>query len=829
MKNTLRHKGRITAVLGSTNTGKTYLAIDRMLGHASGMIGFPLRLLARENYDKIVRIRGAAAVALMTGEEKIIPPGARYFVCTTESMPLDRLVSFLAIDEIQLCNDPERGHIFTDRLLHARGLEETMFLGAETIRPLLRTLVPGIEFVSRPRFSRLVYAGAHKLTRLPARSAIVAFSAADVYTIAELIRRQSGGAAVVLGALSPRTRNAQIDLYQAGEVDYIVATDAIGMGLNMAIDHVAFAALRKFDGRIPRDLTASEVAQIAGRAGRHMNDGTFGVTSDLRGMPQDIITSVEDHTFPPLRSLFWRNSELRFTSIDALLGSLKSPPDRPGLVRAREASDQSALSLLAREPGIAELASSTERLRLLWDVCQIPDFRKNLTEGHGRLLATIFRHLCHAPGHIPDDWLDEQIRRLDRTDGNIDTIMGRIAGIRIWTYIAYHGTWISDAVHWQERTRAVEDRLSDILHERLSQRFIDRRTAVLLRRLQDKETLTSSLDENGGVMVEGHFVGRLHGFDFLADTAESTRGTRAVLAAAGRALRQEIHSRVIRLARSDDSSFFLDASGILFWNEAPAASLIPGADPLHPLAEPVASELLDGALRDTMRDKLNVWLAAYIRRVLSPVTEWSETLDMPGAVRAILYRLSEGMGSFPRYGADAMLAALRHEERTILARLGVRLGQESVFVPALLKPSAQRLRIILWAVHAGLRPIPAPPSPGVVSLPIDPSLAQDYYEVAGYRRMGEQAVRLDILERWKADVRRMARNGPFPISRHWPSLLATDTASVTTMLVDAGYIQKDGLFHSPPKRARKPSRPPNRHRPVDPTHPFAKLHSLKSS
>jgi ATP-dependent RNA helicase SUPV3L1/SUV3 len=476
---------RVTAVLGPTNTGKTFLAVDRMLGHSSGMIGFPLRLLARENYDRIVRLKGARAVALVTGEEKIAPPTARYFVCTVESMPLNRPVAFLAIDEVQLAADPERGHIFTDRLLHARGIEETMFLGSDTIRPLLRRLVPDATFESRPRFSTLTYTGPKKLNRLPRRSAVVAFSAGDVYAMAELIRRQRGGAAVVLGALSPRTRNAQVAMYQAGEVDYLVATDAIGMGLNMDVDHVAFAELAKFDGRRPRRLTAPEIAQIAGRAGRHMNNGSFGTTAEAGEIPPEMVEAVENHRFQPLASLYWRNRDLSFRSVEALLRDLDArPPDR-ALIRMREADDHLALAALARDPEILRMAQGPAAVRLLWEVCQIPDFRKILTEAHTRLLGHVFRHLMQPAAVLPETWVARQVERLNDDQGDIDTLTQRIAHVRTWTYIAHRGDWLTNSGEWQERARAIEDKLSDALHQRLTQRFVDRRQAALQRRLKE--------------------------------------------------------------------------------------------------------------------------------------------------------------------------------------------------------------------------------------------------------------------------------------------------------------------------------------------------------
>ena len=498
---TSRDRSRIVAVLGPTNTGKTHLAMERMLGHASGMIGFPLRLLARENYDRAVRVKGRRHVALITGEEKIVPAHARYFLCTVESMPVDRRVAFLGVDEIQMCADADRGHVFTDALLSARGEDETMFMGAETIRPLLRRLVPEAEFLSRPRFSTLTYSGQRKITRLPPRSAAVAFSAADVYAIAEVVRRQRGGTAVVLGALSPRTRNAQVAMYQAGDVDYLVATDAIGMGLNMDIDHVAFAATRKFDGQRVRELTPAELAQIAGRAGRHMNAGTFGTTADVGPLDQETVDAIENHRFPPLAALFWRNAHLRFTSLDALRRSLAVPPEMPGLVRAREADDEAALAALSADADIARLATGADAVRLLWEVCRIPDFGNLMSDAHTRLMGRIYRHLMGPAGRLPTDWVADQVVRIERTDGDIETLVQRIANVRTWTYVSYRGDWLADAGHWQERTRAVEDRLSDALHERLTQRFVDRRSAILVSRLMESQTLTAAVDGDGEVSV----------------------------------------------------------------------------------------------------------------------------------------------------------------------------------------------------------------------------------------------------------------------------------------------------------------------------------------
>src|SRR6201981_601400 len=577
---------RLVAVLGPTNTGKTHLAIERMLGHRSGMIGFPLRLLARDNYDRIVKLRGARPVALITGEEKISPPSASYFVCTVESMPLDRPVDFLAVDEIQLCADPERGHVFTARLLHARGLQETMFLGADTIKPLMRRLVPGIEYVSRPRFSTLSSTGYKKVTRLPPRSAVVAFAMSDVFSLAELVRRQRGGTAVVMGALSPRARNAQVGMFQAGEVDYLVATDAIGMGLNMDLDHVAFARIGKFDGRGPRRLPAAELAQIAGRAGRHMNDGTFGTTAEQGTLDAEVVEAIETHSFEPLTRLNWRNNRLQFGSISALLKSLDERPSKPGLVQAREADDPRALQALARNPDIGELATHPGAVRLLWKVCQIPDFRKVMSESHTRLLAHCFLHLAGPEERLPIAWIAGQMANLDRTDGDIDTLMARIAHVRTWTYITHRSDWVEDAAAWQERARAIEDRLSDALHESITQRFVDRRSAFLVRQLASEGELIAAVSKAGEVLVEGAHVGRLEGLRFVPDSVDGV-DARMLVAAASRVLRAEVSARARLLSADTDDAFEISDNGELCWRGESVGRMAAGARLLAPRAEPI--------------------------------------------------------------------------------------------------------------------------------------------------------------------------------------------------------------------------------------------------
>jgi ATP-dependent RNA helicase SUPV3L1/SUV3 len=821
---------RVLAVLGPTNTGKTHLAIERMLGHGTGMIGFPLRLLARENYDRIVGLKGSRAVALITGEEKIVPPNPAYFVCTVESMPLDRAVDFLAVDEIQLCGDRERGHVFTDRLLHARGLAETMFLGADTIRGLVRRLVPEAEFVSRPRFSTLRYLGAKKVTRLPPRSAVVAFAIADVFELAELIRRQRGGTAVVMGALSPRARNAQIGLFQSGEVDYLVATDAIGMGLNMDLDHVAFARIVKFDGRAPRRLSAAEIAQIAGRAGRHMSDGTFGTTDELDELELEIVEAVENHRFNPLERLYWRNAKLDFRSARLLLQSLEARPVTRGLALAPEADDHLALRALVRMQDIEGSADTPARVRLLWEVCQIPDFRKVMSETHARLLARIYRHLVGPEALLPADWVASQVAQLDRSDGDIDTLMGRIAHIRTWTYVAHRPEWLAQAAHWQERARAIEDKLSDALHDRITQRFVDRRSAFLLRRLESSRELLASVSRAGEVKVEGHYVGRLDGFRFVPDAGADLAERRTLFAAANRVLRGEIAARARELAEAQDAEFELGADGRIAWRGGAVGRLLPGESALSPRAEPLPSDFLEGHLRDGVRLRLAAFLGSALERAL-PALYRAKNAELSGPARGLVYQLAEALGSLPAREVAALTASLQGADRTALARLGVRLGVESVYLEPALKPKAAWVRALLWSARHGAS---SPRTPETSAAPRDPNVAPAAYEAMGFRILGPRVLRVDRLERLAAAIRRLARQGPFAATPELAQIAGAPPADLRAMLADLGYraIESETglMFHARrhgksalAKKQRRFARPHKAQ--ID--SPFAKLKELR--
>ncbi len=783
---------RVKAVLGPTNTGKTHLAIERLLAHASGIIGFPLRLLARENYDRMVAQKGARHVALITGEEKIVPPEARWFACTVEAMPLDRTAEFVAVDEIQLCADPDRGHVFTDRLLHARGLVETMFLGAETIRPLLTRLVPQAHVETRPRLSQLEFAGPAKLTKLPPRTAVVAFSADEVYAIAELIRRRRGGCAVVMGRLSPRTRNAQVALYQEKEVDFLVATDAIGMGLNMDVDHVAFARLSKHDGNRPRRLTAAEIAQIAGRAGRGMRDGSFGTTASCQPMPDELAVAVEAHSFDKLEQLCWRNGALDFSHIDALLANLMAPPPRPGLVKGNDAADLETLAALAREPEIRALAQGRRRVRLLWDACQIPDFRKLADETHARLCARVFCHIARD-ATLPTDWLAAQIAGVERTDGDLDTLMQRLAGIRIWSYIAARPDWVRDAVHWQGRARAVEDKLSDALHERLTARFVDRRATQLLRRLdaEDGQALLSAVTRRGEVVVEGHQVGHVAGFGFLPDPLAVGDAKKLVWRAARRALREEMPRRVAHAEAAPDSAFAWtvgDGTGgpetagqHIAWDGVAIARLRPGSTRLRPRVEILDSEFLDGAQRERLRVRLQAYVEARLQADLAPLfAALAHAAALPEA-RGRLHRLGEGLGVVAETEAEPLAPALRAR----LKLIGVRAGRFALFLPALLKPRPAAMRARLWALHHGLA-LPALPAPGLVSLPPQ-DWPPGFAATAGWLEAGPVLLRLDVAERVAGDLAWAARHGATPLPAGLAGRFAIKAELVPAVLRGLGF------------------------------------------
>jgi ATP-dependent RNA helicase SUPV3L1/SUV3 len=749
----LRARGAgVTAVLGPTNTGKTHLAIERMLAHSSGMIGLPLRLLAREVYNKCIDRVGPEAVALITGEEKIKPPNPRFWVSTVEAMPRELDVAFLAIDEIQLAADMDRGHVFTDRVLNARAREETLVLGAATMRPMVEKLLPGAHIVSRPRLSMLTYAGEKKLTRLPRRSAIVAFSAEEVYAIAELIRRQQGGAAVVLGALSPRTRNAQVALYQSGDVDYLVATDAIGMGLNLDVDHVAFASDRKFDGYQFRKLNPAELAQIAGRAGRATRDGTFGTTGRCDPFEPELVQALESHVFEPVRMLQWRNSALDFSSLGALQASLATTPTEPGLTRAPTAEDILVLEHAARDEEVRNLAQKPADIARLWDTCQVPDYRKIAPATHAELVVTLYGFL-RREGNIPIDWFARQVAEADRSDGDIDTLSNRIAHVRTWTFIANRPDWLADPEHWQGVTRAVEDRLSDALHERLAERFVDRRTSLLMRRLRENTMLETEIGKTGEVTVEGHVIGRLDGFLFAPEAADAGSDAKALNAAAQKALAGEIEARATKLSQAANDQIVLAADGAVRWTGDLVGKLTPGDDTLRPRLRILADEHLTGPARDMVQTRLDLWLKTQIEKLLAPLFSLAAADDITGMARGVAFQLVEALGVLERQKVADEVKGLDQPARATLRKYGVRFGAYHIYLPVLLKPAPRALATQLWALKneapdaKGVAELLHLAASGRTSIPVDAETPKPLYRTAGYRVCGERAVRVDILER----------------------------------------------------------------------------------
>ncbi len=807
---------RLVAMLGPTNTGKTHYAIERMCGHSSGLMGFPLRLLAREVYDRVVAIKGKDAVALLTGEEKILPSAARYFLCTAESMPTRdslrigggnaglRDFAFVALDEAQLAADQERGHVFTDRLLHARGREETLILGSETLRPMLRALTPNAEIIGRPRFSTLTYAGPRKLSRLPKRSVVVAFSAEEVYAVAEMLRRLRGGAAVVMGALSPRTRNAQVQMYQAGEVDYLVATDAVGMGLNMDVTHVAFASLRKFDGKRSRRLSIPEMAQIAGRAGRHQRDGTFGTLgadgSSASFDPEEAM-AIEGHHFKPLDHLYWRDGSPDYASVERLIGSLEAKPDHPVLRAAPEAIDLAVLKRLAAEPEVARRGRGHVMTERLWAACGLPDFRKTGVEHHSRLVGRIFQHLSEGDRHIPAQWFADEIARLDTVQGDVETIADRIAAARTWAYIAHRADWLAEPAHWAERTRNLEEKLSDALHERLTQRFVDRRTSVLLRDLDKRgaELLPVAIAEDGQVSVSDEPIGHLSGFRFVADAAARHADMKRLMAAAERRLGVELGRRAKALVTDPDDGFTL-ATDIgrpvaIFWRGDVVARLGKGRALTEPrLTLHRSLDTLTVSDRDLVTERLEQWLRTAIARQLAPLAALSAAArdkTTPALLRGLFAPVAEAGGIVARDCLSAALAELSREQRRAAAHLGLKIGTLDVFVPALLKPEPMRWRLALIAVRADAT-MPPVPVPGSVMLDRPNAPLRAAAVRAGFRDLGEQMLRVDLIERLARHAHD-ARNGHrrFVPDPSLSTSLGLKPPAVARLMRTLGFARRD--------------------------------------
>lgn len=795
--------GRVVAVLGPTNTGKTHYAIEQMLSHHTGCIGFPLRLLARENYDRVCQEKGRAYVALVTGEEKIIPPHARYYLCTVESMPVDQEFEFLGVDEIQLCADPDRGHIFTDRLLRARGTQTTMFMGSDTIQTILTGLVPHVDVITRPRLSNLEYTGFKKLTRLNKRTAVVAFSIDDVYAIADLVRRQRGGTAVVLGALSPRTRNAQVEMYQSGEVDFMVATDAIGMGLNMDIRHVALAATRKFDGERARNLTRAELAQIAGRAGRYKKDGTFGVTGNVKGLDPDVVEAIERHQFDSLQHIYWRNNDLDYATPLSLRRSLERSSGKSVLQKGRPSDDYVTLSQMIERDDVMAMAQGVDAVRLLWDVCQIPDFRKTLTETHQDLVAEIYKHLRDSDTPVlPDDWMEEHIKRLDSTEGEVDTLMTRISHVRTWTYVTHRADWVQDPDHWRGRTLSIEDKLSEALHHALTKRFVDKRSAVLLGKMEEGAPLLAGIKKDGEVVVEGQRVGQIIGFRFKPDETSGREEFKAIMSAARQALKPEIGQRLAMVLKADDKQFKLSDDGHILW-QADATNPMPGEPVgkiskgdllLKPRAQAIDTNLLDGQDKAAITEKLQDWLDRHIHFALEPLFRLTGGDDLTAQARGIAFQLQEALGILPRADLEELIAGLDEEGRKALRARKVRMGPLLVFLPELNKPAAVRLRAILLTLFQG-KELPAElPKDGIVSFSVaDKNIDAGYYRSIGYPVYGPRSIRVDMLDRVVCAVYDGAKEGKFQAEHKMAEWLGSNILDLYAVLEAMGHK----MIHDP--------------------------------
>ncbi len=813
----------ITAVLGPTNTGKTYLAIERMCAHSSGAIGFPLRLLAREVYDRVRTIKGDHQVALLTGEERIVPPQSRWFLATMESLPMHRDLAFMGIDEAQLGADRERGHIFTDRMLHARGREETMIMGAETLRPMVSALIPDADIVTRPRFSTLSYAGPKKLSRLPPRSAIVAFSVEEVYAVAEMLRRFRGGAAVVMGALSPHTRNKQVEMFQNGEVDYLVATDAIGMGLNMDVNHIAFASLRKFDGQKQRRLSVSELAQIAGRAGRHQRDGTFGtLTGDRSGntLTDEETEAIENHRFPPISRLYWREAEPRYADLETLLADLDKKPHRPELMAAPEAVDLAVLRRLAGDAAIAEQVRGKKLVERFWAVCSLPDFRKLGADHHARFVGQLWQDLSKGNGHLPHSFIARNIAELDNIQGDVNVLAGRIAAIRTWAYIAQRPDWLADPSEMAGRASAVEQKLSDALHNGLAQRFVDRRTTVLMRQLgKDASLLPVTLDENNEVKVDDETIGTLQGFEFVVDASAKLADHKILLSAAEKYLGTLLTARAETLCADDASHFTLATNPagrvVVTWNGDAVAVTEKGASVLAPRFIPDPSlKLLPGAVRDKVMARIDMLMAEKISKALEPLHKLdvlAKDENFAPAARALYVQLIERGGVIPRFPVQPLLAGMDPETRQAVRTNGVFVGSFSVYMPAMIKPAAQQIYAQLEALYRGK---PVPDTSATASFaPVVPAPA-DGMPPPAYLAYPTQWVRADMAEKLvrAAHLLRGDSNKTFALDEALAISMGLEQDNFHKMLRDAGFRKGEApeIVQTPETESAKPEETANK-------------------
>ena len=784
------NSNRITAVLGPTNTGKTHLAVETMLEYASGIIGFPLRLLAREIFDKCVNKVGAEKVALITGEEKIIPKSPKYYICTVESMPQDITVDFIAVDEIQMCTDHERGHIFTDRLLNARGDKLTMFLGSHTMKSVIASLNDKIEFVSRERYSKLSYSGYKKISRLNPKTALIAFSVDEVYAIAELVRRQKGGAAIIMGSLSPKTRNSQVELYQSGDANFLVATDAIGMGINMDINNVSFSNLSKFDGKKTRKLNLSEISQIAGRAGRHINDGTFGTTGQCKQLSPDEIEKLEKHELNKVDVLYWRNSNINFNSLDYLVSSLEQKTGNEFLKKINDCDDEKVLKFLIKNDKNIKKKCSKDFVKTLWECCQIPDFSKKAYGNHIEIVKKVFDFLTSKSGKVTNDYMKKQLEYLDRYDGNIDTIANRISNVRTWSYVSNKKNWTSNPDYWVERTKHIEDKLSDKLHEELTKSFIDKRISILSRNLKQDITLATEIKNENEVIIDGQYMGTLKGMRLDLDLRSGSLKTdiKSLKKAARQAIAPELIRRTNEIIKSEVLK--LEDDHKIYWMNSPIAYISKGKDYLNPKLELLVDEAIDPGSREKLQINLEKKLNLLIQTELSDLVKLSKSKFKHNYVRALCYQLFENNGVIKRELVNQVIRKISKEDRTSLRKAGVKIGRYHIFLPKMLKPKAVDLRVKLWKLYYPNDEKNNIPKFGLNFLKSETTKNEKFLLICGFENFDKFYVRIDILERFFLKIIENTKNGIIKIDSDMINLIGCNKENFSKLLELMQYKPK---------------------------------------
>jgi len=820
------NKKQILAVLGPTNTGKTHMAIETMLGFDSGMMGFPLRLLAREVYDKVCKKVNPSKVALITGEEKIIPPDAKYYLCTVESMPLDKLVDFVGIDEVQMCADHERGHIFTDRLLNLRGEKVTMFLGSDIIKNIILLLKEDIEFIKKARLSKLTYSGHKKISRLNRKSAIIAFSIEDVYAIAELVRRQKGGAAIIMGSLSPKTRNSQVELYQSGDVDYLVATDAIGMGLNMDLDNVYFSSLKKFDGKKLRKLNLTEIAQIAGRAGRYLNNGNFGITGDCESLSSEEIELIENHKLKDLQSIFWRNSDLNFQNINALLESLEAKPKESFLRRINECEDEKILKYFLKNPSKFNIENKKNTLKILWECCQIPDFVKQTYGHHLEVVGKVFKFLISEKRKVSNSYMKEQLKNLDKLTGNVDSISNRIANVRTWSYVSNKKNWVENQDYWIERTKSLEDKLSDRLHEELTKTFIDKRASTLARGLKQDSVLETKIKNEKDIIIDGYFVGELKGLKLNLDLKAGTLDTdiKSLKKATRQAIIPELEKRTKKII--ENSILELKNDFKIYWENNPIANIIPGKNYLEPNIEIITDDFLEIKYQKKLNKFLNEWLKNLIYSELKDLVSLNDFEKKNSSVRALCYQLYEGNGVLKRNTVNEFIKKLSQDDRKLLRNKGVKIGRYHVYLHRILKPSAVTLRILLWKNFFRKNLSLSPPKFGL-NFFVEKNFNQKFMLICGFEKFNDYYVRVDILERLFIKIIDSTKDNKIKLSSDMINLLGSSTENFINLLKLMDYKFEEKSKDSEVYFSYKPKRIKNKNiKKINKNNPFDILSSV---